>query len=156
MKIRFNTIIVIIVIVSYASLCSGQKLKQTQVPKPNPAAFAIKFPHAEGIKWELEKKDEYEANFSEMNVKSSANFDSKGILLETETVIPKDDLPSSIQSTLVSLYSECTIKDIEKITHSNSSVEFEVTLNKGNKNKEILFHPDGSLVKKGKEEGKKK
>jgi hypothetical protein len=58
---------------------------QVKVPAVVKTAFATKFPDAKSIKWEKESKTEFEANFTIMDAKCSANYSNLGEWLETES-----------------------------------------------------------------------
>ena len=142
----------------YAFLATGfaqaQKLKESEVPKAVKDAFAKRFPNTKGIEWSKESETEFEAEFKAGGKEQSANFDQSGKWLVTETVIKKADLPQSVQTALTKEFAGYKVEEAEKVETANDGTQYEVALEKGELNYEVLFSADGKVLKK--EEKKEK
>jgi hypothetical protein len=63
----------------------------------------------------------------------SADFDSTGLWLVTETVLPEKELPAGDLDTLKKEFSGYEIEKAEKLEEAGKLVLFEVKLEKGKK-----------------------
>ena len=117
-------------------------------------AFAKRFPNTKGIEWSKESETEFEAEFKAGGKEQSANFDQSGKWLVTETVIKKADLPQSVQTALTKEFAGYKVEEAEKVETANDGTQYEVALEKGELNYEVLFSADGKVLKK--EEKKEK
>ena len=104
------------------------------------------YPKAEKVKWDTEAPN-FEANFEVNDVEMSILLDAKGHLLETETEIEKDDLPSAVKSALKKDFSGYKIKETAKI-EKNGKTTFEAQVEKGETKLDAIYSPDGKLIKK--------
>lgn len=127
----------------------AQKLTDDKVPAAVKAALTKRFPTAKQVAWEKEDAQAYEAKFTIGDNKQSANFDTNGNWLSTETNLKKTDLPAAIQSSIAKNFAGYDIDDPEKV-ESSEGVLYEVKLKKEGKKLEVVFLPDGT-VKKQKE-----
>lgn len=121
--------------------------KQVSVPALTKAAFAVKFPAATKVEWGIEKPGEYEAEFLLNKTATSALFDKKGTLLETESKMAESDLLPAIKSVLAKDYATYKIKAVEK-NEVKGVVKYEVVVEKGKKSSELIFDASGKLLKK--------
>ena len=125
-----------------------EKSKKVEVPAAVKSAFEVKYPKAEKVKWGLEKQGEYEAEFVLNGIESSANFDSKGQFIESETEIKESELPQAIKTALSKDYSGYKIGDVAKSTNSSGVVSYEMEASKGKDKFEISFDNNGKLLNK--------
>ena len=115
------------------------------VPEPVKAAFAKQFPKAEGAKWEMEDKTDYEAEFK-MNVsKYSAKFDAKGTWIETEHKIKQEELPAPVQQALKSNYADHKVEGAE-VAETPEGTIYEVALEKADHEMEVVFNAAGKVL----------
>lgn len=117
-----------------------------EVPASVKNAFQKKFPKAVHVKWSKENASEYEADFAIGKTAMSANFDTSGKWLETETTIRPDELPQAVSNAVKKLYPKFTLTAAAKIeTQKNVRYEAELKSSKGSTiEKEFLV--DGRLV----------
>lgn len=107
-------------------------------------AFKQKFPSAVQIKWSKENAHEYEAEFKMNNEFYSANFNDKGIWLETESPITLDGLPDPVKK---------LIKPNDKVIHlykiekADGTIHFEIEIKKGFIIREKLYDQDGNEIR---------
>jgi len=121
------------------------------VPEAVKSAFAQRFPKAEGTKWELEDKTDYEAGFKQAGVKYSAKFSATGAWMETEHKIKKEALPELVQKALAANYAGYKVEGAEQ-AETPEGMFYEVDLEKGEQEMEVLFSADGKVVKSQVEE----
>jgi hypothetical protein len=141
----------IIVLLSACLLISlmgfTQKLTPDKVPAPVKQAFEKKFPTAIDVSYEMEKKD-YEVIFKDKEVSMSANFNSKGEWLETETVITESDLPKKVSHSIAKNFAGYKISEVTKIDGPNKVVNYEMDLNKDKLGYEVKFSSKGDILKR--------
>lgn len=122
-------------------LMSVFALAGTTPPTAVLKSFQEKFPNAENVKWGMENKTEYEAEFKIETQAVSANFKEDGTWVETETVISLYDLPSSVIDYVGQNFSGITIKETAKIETPERTV-FEVEI----KGEAYLFDTAGKFI----------
>ena len=141
----------IIVLLSACLLISligySQQVTSEKVPAAVKEAFAKKFPAATNVKYEMEKKD-YEVTFKDKGVGMSANFNSKGEWLETETVMIESDLPKEVLTSVATNFVGFMITKITKVEGPNKVLNYEMNLKKGKECYEVKFSPKGEILKK--------
>ena len=137
--------IIVLILAFIVSLSAhSQSLK---VPTAVSAAFKNKYPEAKGVKWGKENAKEYEAEFKLNNTKVSANFNTDGSWVETETTIPITDLPETVSTAITKKYPGAVITMAEKTEMPGNKIIYEVAIKVNGKKKGIELNPDGSFVK---------
>jgi len=106
------------------------------------------YPDAKNIKWDVEGKGKYEAEFKINGIQTALLFDSKASLIETETKIDVSDLPSKVKDYISSEYAGVSITEAAKIIDSKGNLKYEAEIKEGKKSKDILFDQDGNILKK--------
>jgi hypothetical protein len=117
---------------------------QSVAPKQVTDAFTKKFAEAQKIEWSQEDASTWEAEFMLDNVEKSACFSEKGEWLETETEICKKELPAEVFKTLALVFDGFEIEEINKIEKVDNN-RYELLLDKGETEVEIMASPDGSF-----------
>ena len=126
-----------------ATACS-QKLN---IPVAVNKAFSSKYPGATNLKWGKENAKEYEAEFKLDGTTVSANFDSDGNWVETETVMKVADLPAVVTDAITKKYPGASIIIAEKLEQPGNKVLFETTIKMKDKKKTVELNPDGTFAK---------
>jgi uncharacterized membrane protein YkoI len=120
---------------------------QIKVPEKVIATFNAMFPGAREIDWGKESDMEYEAEF-EMNGRDiSANFDSDGIWLVTETVLSADDLPEPVLKTIKSQFNGSDIVKVESVEKASEPIQYEVLLEKDENKREVMLDAVGGFLR---------
>jgi outer membrane lipoprotein-sorting protein len=137
-------------IIIIALLCLGittttQAQKATSTPAAE-KAFQQKFAGATAVKWEMEKKNDYEVNFTMKGKKGSANFSGTGEWLETEMAIPSAETPKAVSDAFAKAFSGATIKEVYKIETKEAKNYFEIEYTLKGKNKEAKIDPSGKIM----------
>lgn len=139
-----NNFIVLVATIVIGMSANSQGIK---VPDAVKNAFSSKFPNAANVKWGKENAKEFEADFKINNVTMSANFDSNGSWVETETKINVRDLPAAVTNSINTKYSGNSIVGADKLEKPNGKIIYETVIKVKDKKKEIEMNPDGSFVK---------
>lgn len=134
---------------------SAQDKTAITVPEPVKAAFAKQFPKAESAKWEMEDKTDYEAEFKMSGTKYSAKYSAAGKWMETEHKIKADALPDPVKKAIAASYADHKVEGAE-MAETPDGVVYEVDLEKGDSEMEVVFNADGKVLKTMMEDGDKK
>ncbi len=108
--------------------------------------FKAKYPNANSVKWEKDE-DIFVIEFILDGQEYEAEFDKTGKWLETEEEIKIGDLPEAIQKVLNTKYSGYEIGEAEYVETADYGIIYEVVIEKGDKEIEIYFYPDGMILK---------
>jgi len=125
----------------------SQKIIPEKVPSLVKKAFAKKFSDATDVKYEMKKKY-YEVTFKDNGDRMSANFNSKGEWLETETIINESDLPKEVSTSVAKNFAGFIISEITQIDTPDKVLNYELDLKKGKVGYEVKFTPKGEILKK--------
>ncbi len=130
---------------------SFSSCEQEKVPEKVKSAFNQKYPGAKKVDWDMEEKNEWEAEF-EMNEKEmSATFDQNGKWLETETEIEDEDIPAAVKETLKSQFKDYEVEEAEYL-ESPEAIGFEIKLEGDEEDMEVLIEKNGKILKQKMEE----
>ena len=110
-------------------------------------AFAKKFPKVKKVKWEKESNSEWEVEFKIKGMEYSANFLEDGTWKETEHEIKRNEIPSTIKTTLDTEFPGYKIEESE-ISETPEGSVYEFSLEKGELNTEITIDMNGKVVSK--------
>ena len=129
--------------------------KSEKAPQEVLSAFSTKFPEATKVKWEMEKKGEWEAEFKLNGKEYSANFSVNGDWLETEYSIKESEIPANIRAILDQNFSNYEADEVE-IAESPSGSSYEMGIEVGDEEFEVIIDSSGNLKKKKEVEEKDK
>ena len=122
------------------------------IPAKVKEALSSKYPNAKSVEWEKEGNNEYEAEFKIDRKEVSVVFDQNGQWLATEKEISKKMLPSAVIKSVKDNFVGYRIDEAEKIEMANGSIYYEVEIEKGKSEWEILLSADGTIKEKEKED----
>jgi uncharacterized membrane protein YkoI len=142
-----NFILFIFVGAASLSAC-GQKLKDIEVPASVKASFTKQFPNIKKVTWSRESEAEYEAEFKTKGSEQSANFDSNGNWLETETEIEKADVPSNVIGAVEKEFPGYQVEEAELAETKDNGTFYELEIEKGEVSYELSVSKDGKILKK--------
>jgi uncharacterized membrane protein YkoI len=145
-------LIVLTAILGSFTLGYSQKIKETDVPGPVKENFKKNYPQASGVKWEKENEN-YEGSFKESGKEISAVFDASGKFLQKEIEIAVSDLPSKVSEYVNKTYPGFNLDEASKITDASGKVFYEVEIEKGKEEAELIFDESGNFLKKEAESG---
>ena len=124
-------------------VANAQKIKEAAVPAVVKAKFASMFPGAKVEKWEKEGAN-FEAEFDQGKVETSAVFDAAGNHLETEVEITASLLPKGVTEYMATNLKGKKIEDMAKITDSKGVVTYEAEVD----DVDYLFDASGKFLSK--------
>lgn len=127
---------------------SAQHISTDKVPAPVTAAFKSKFPDAAKVKWEIENKNEYEAEFELKGSEMSTSYDPSGKWLQTETDIQVTELPSAVTASIHKDFPDHKINEASKISSLKYGTCYEAEVQKGKEQLDIVFSAEGKLLSK--------
>lgn len=130
-----------------STLLFAQEIPAEKVPAEVKTAFQSKFPEAKKVEWEMEEGN-YEAEFKMNGKEMSATFDAKGIWKETETEIKVKDLPKAVSTMLAGEFPGYKIDEACKVESAEHGSCYEVEIEKGDEEMEVLLKADGTILKK--------
>ena len=110
-------------------------------------AFKAKFPTAKEVKWGMENKTEYEANFEMDGKDCSANFKSDGTWTVTESAVDQKDLPTGVMEYINKNVPGAVIKETAKLEMPDG-VNYEVEI----KGSDYIFDSTGKFIKSGEDD----
>jgi len=137
-----KTILIIVLGVTAAN-AFAQKIKATEVPTAVKATFSKNYPAAKVDKWEKEKTN-YEAEFDNGKVETSALFSSTGSLLETEIEIKTGELPKTVSEYVTKNLAGKKIKEASKISDAKKEITYEAEVD----GTDYIFDANGNFLKK--------
>jgi len=144
-KTKMKTTIVLLVLFTFTLSLTAQ---ETKVPVKVKDAFTKLYPKATELKWGKEGKNEFEAEFKDQGKSISVVMNAEGKLIETETVIPKTDLPKGVAEYVAKKYEGYSITDAAKIVDAKKNITFEAEISKGKVKKDVMFTKEGKPVVK--------
>jgi len=106
------------------------------------------------VKWDKEG-DNYEASFKQKGNEMSVVLDASGNTFETEVEIEKSELPPAVLEVIKKDFAGYKIEEAAKIT-ANNVVSYEAEVEKGEESFELIFDPQGKILKKEEEKEDKK
>jgi hypothetical protein len=148
-----KNLIIVFIAVALATTAQAQKISADKVPSVVTKVFNAKFPKAEKVKWEMENKKDFEANFKAGTAEQSATFTSQGKWIETETEIESSQLPQAVQQTVAKEFAGYKTKEASKVEKETNGNFYEVEVAKGKEVLEVALSDKGEVLSK-KVEGK--
>ncbi|RYU79273.1 PepSY-like domain-containing protein [Hymenobacter persicinus] len=132
-----------------ASLAAqAQKITAKQVPAATVATFKKAYPTVKAVAWEKEEAN-YEAGFTQGKSEMSVVITPTGTLLETEMEMPVTQLPAAVRTKLATDYKGYKVLEAAKIvTAATGATTYEAEVSQAGKKRDVLFHADGTEVKK--------
>ncbi len=127
----------------------AQKVTADKVPATVTSAFKAKYPNVTTPTWTMKGTD-YQANFKMSNQDMTANFDSTGKWVQTETKIASTSLPSAVQTSLKKDFADYKTEQACKVITASNSSEYSAKVAKGTEKYEVVFSNDGKVISKTK------
>lgn len=141
-KILIALSIVLVSVIAYTSFAG------VTPPAAVLKGFSEKFPKATEVKWGMETKTEYEADFKVDGKSMSANFKDDGTWVVTESAVAQKDLPGGIMEYINKNIPGAVIKETAKLEMPGGKVNYEVEI----KGDDYIFDETGKFIKSGEED----
>jgi uncharacterized membrane protein YkoI len=139
---RSIKILSVVAVVLLAISCNVENI--VNVPDALKEKLSKEHPNSKDVEWEKEG-DNYEAEFEEDGIEISIIYDSEGNLIAKEVEIEIKDLPEPITNYILENYIGYDIEEAEKI-ENNDGVYYEVEIENGDKEIELLFDSEGNFI----------
>ena len=94
----------------------------------------------------MEDKTDYEADFKLSGVKYSATYSATGKWMETEHKIKAEALPDPVKKAIAASYADHKMGSAE-MAETPEGTMYEVDLENGEHEMEVVFNADGKVVK---------
>jgi hypothetical protein len=123
-------------------------LKEEEIPAVVLKAFETAYPDAEITGFDKEVEEErilYEIETCQEDVKKDYVYSEDGTLIQIEEEIPLESLPETVVKAVENAHQDCELDEAEMITRG-SIVEYEVVVEVGEKEFEILVSSDGKII----------
>jgi hypothetical protein len=125
----------------------AQTIPTDKVPAPVKQAFEKKFPAATDVSYQMEKKD-YEVSFKDKDIAMTANFNARGVWLETKTKINETDLPKKVSKSIAKNFAGYEISELAKAEGPDKKINYEMDLKKDKLGYEVKFSPKGDILRR--------
>lgn len=142
MKTMKATVAILLMLLAAAAF--GNALNTKQVPAAVTQRFARLYPQVTKLKWSRENGD-YEANFTLNSQEMSVIFNARGKRLETETEIPVNQLPKTIQNNLHQNFMGYKVTEAARI-ESDRTTKYEAEIHKGMRSYDVIYAANGTLL----------
>ncbi len=157
---KSNTILLLAVAFAVGTVTAEDKEKKVNLDKlPSPAAEAIKKlsggEKLEGLSEETEDgKTVYEAKFKKGGHVREVSVDAQGNQVSDEETIEASAAPKAVREAIEKDAAGAKIEKMEKVTEKGT-VTFEALVSANGKREELVFSPEGKLLKREAKKGAK-
>jgi hypothetical protein len=144
-----------------AARADEEKVPLDKLPAKVKEAVKAKFPDAELVSAEKEKKDgkvAYEVNIKNQGQTIEVTVGEDGKIVSIEKEITVKDLPKPVAEAFEKKYPKATVSKVEEVTEGEKT-KFELLIMFGTKKLEVCFDPTGKFLEeedKSKEKDEKK
>jgi uncharacterized membrane protein YkoI len=118
-----------------------------EVPAAVKKTFEKKFSNATDAKY-VDSKKYYQVTFKSNGDSMSANFNSKGEWIKTETQISNSDLPNKVNAAVAAKFAGFTVTGISQTDTPDKKLIYNVILKKDAECYLVRFSPGGDVLKK--------
>jgi len=118
------------------------------VPTGVQQAFDEKYPAIDAPVWASDRDGDWEAGFEKDGVFYRATFGRKGEWKETEHNVTFDQIPKPVRSAFELKYNGQIIREIEMVESAGGGIYYDIELEQGGKNLDVMFDPKGNEIKK--------
>ncbi len=141
-----KTPIILLLFLFISRIGISQAIPENKVPEIIKTSFHTNFKDVKKTNWDLESDGDYEAEFIQNGIETSATFKLDGTLWETEWSIKKEKLPSSILPFVKANYKGCRIQETSQIIDYTGFRKFEVEIKHQGVIVELLFNEQGKRI----------
>ena len=137
---------VIIVIVGAGPVLFAQVLSN-QVPATVRQAFRAKFPAVRSPAWKIKSDGNYEAEFTLKRKEIAAKFDVIGKWIETESAMPRSQLPTAVSAAIAQEFKGYKIVETQTVQRWDATrLIYEVHLENAVDIVKLQLYPDGTIL----------
>jgi hypothetical protein len=126
---------------------TAQLLSANRVPVGVMTAFREKFPHTRSATWKIKSDGNYEAESTRQRREIAAKFDGAGKWIETETAIPRAQLPAPIQASIADKFKGYRIVETQTVQRwDDTRLIYELHLERGVEIVKAQLYADGAIL----------
>ena len=142
-----NLIVVTLLCTNLACNTTEAKAQKDDIPAAVLANLKAKYPAAEDLEWEIDRNDNFEAQFEIKGEKVRADFKPDGTWIETEESVKWDELPEAVQDAFKEEYDKDDIVELEHTVSAEKGEFYDVEIDpKGDKKFDVEYRPDGTKM----------
>ena len=146
---KILSLLIVLALFPALALSQEKKISKKQVPSAVLTAFHNAYPNAK-VKQYNKEMDEgklyYEVESKEGKSSRDVLYTPEGTVAEVEEQVSNDNLPAPVKDAVSKNYSGMKISRIEKTT-KGSNVTYEILFKGKKQKKEVVFSPEGNIVK---------
>jgi hypothetical protein len=145
--VRTLVSLVAIVVAGALSTLRAQVLTSSHVPVAIRHAFQAKFPAVRSAAWKIKSDGNYEAEFTLKRREIAVKFDVTGKWIETESAIPRRQLPTAVSSAIAQKFEGYKLIETQTVQRWNESrLIYEVHLETAGEIVKLQMYDDGTIV----------
>src|SRR5207248_388890 len=144
---------VIIVIAGAVPAVCAQVLSTNHVPAKVRQAFRAKFPAVRFAAWKIKSDGDYEAEFTLKRKEIAAKFDVSGKWIETESAIPRSQLPTALSAAIAQEFKGYKIVETQTLQRwDETRLIYEVHLENAAEIVKLQLYSDGTILNRSAKE----
>lgn len=143
-------IVILLIILAANANTQTIKLSVKTLPATIIESFRNEYPNARfisAIKQTNKGGTHYEIDCNDADSKRIIHYGADGKVLKTEEIITVDRLPDPIGTAIAKKYPKSRILKIKQST-KDSQLEYAVMISEKKKKTEVVFSPNGSIIRK--------
>ena len=138
---------VIIVIAGAVPAIGAQVLTNNQLPATVTQALWAKFPAVRSPAWKIKSDENYEAEFTLKRKEIAAKFDVTGKWIETESAIPRSQLPTAVNGTIAQEFKGYKMVETQTVRRwDETRLIYEVHLENAAEIVKLQLYADGTIL----------
>jgi hypothetical protein len=120
--------------------------KNTKAPDAVQQAFQFNFNNVSDVSWHKMASGNWYADFSKDSIQSKAEYSPDGQWIATRTSLPAQHLPDTLTKAITIKYPSATITQITHIARADVQPYYQIALETGSGEKDILANNSGTIV----------
>lgn len=128
--------------------CMAQTLTMDKIPVAVSRAFKVKFPDGSQPGWTKQGPGVFGVSFFNGKKMQSAEFDSFGKWLKTESEINFGKLPSKVQNAFTRQFEGYQVQEVYEVQMAGGDLNYEIIAFNASSNFTALFSAKGDLINK--------
>ncbi|UYQ93125.1 hypothetical protein MKQ68_23880 [Chitinophaga horti] len=120
-------------------------VKKVEAPENVKTAFQQNFTGSSDVKWTKSSAGNWIANFTQSDVKTSAEYNGEGSWVATRTEFGTN-IPEGVSSTLKTKYPAAVVKEGWKIERSDVAAYYKISIDDNGAAKTVLLNEAGTIT----------
>ena len=137
--------VIIVIAGAIPAICA--QVRSKQVPATVRQAFRAKFPAIRFAAWKIKSDGNYEAEFTLKRKEIAAKFDVTGKWIETESAIPRSQLPTTVSAAIAEKFRGYKIVETQTVQRwDETRLIYEVHLENAAEIVKLQLNADGAIL----------